>query len=180
MSVEQTDLDMSDGKITEKMIEEEEAIANGNEVIIEEGQVIETPSTCCVGLRLACHSCTKPARTKYNPLPEEPSCLQRFKFGLLCPPHGNLAKYIMFIVMFGVAWAVAISVTGAGGLPGGNFFSLCVLFFACVVGGYLVTFIKLPPLLGKLLFFCCFFFLFFFYITKTCPCNIQRFFQQKK
>ena len=149
MSSEQTDLDMVDSKMLDGIVTgEQDGVVNGEQVVIEEEQEIESPPKC-VGLRNSCHSCTKPLRTKYNPLPQEPSLCQRFKFGLLCPPHGNLAKYIMFVIMFFVGWAVLISVTGAGGMPGGNFFSICVLFFACVIGGYAVVFIRLPPLLGK-------------------------------
>ena len=122
--------------------------ANGDQIIIE--QEDEVPSTPrCLALRRVCHSCTKPFRTKYNPLPREPMLAQRFKHAIMCPPHGNLAKYILFIITFLMVWAVLISLTGDEGIPGGNFFSLCVLFFACIVGGYLVTFMRLPPLLGK-------------------------------
>lgn len=101
------------------------------------------------GLKTCCSSCTRPLQTKYNPLPSEPTLAQTIKHGFLCPPHGKLAKYCMFVVMLFVAWAVMISVTGAQGLPGGNFFSLVILFFACVIGGYLVVYIRLLPLLGK-------------------------------
>ena len=149
MSVEQTDLDMShsDGKVLDGAVNGDQ-VTNGDQVVIEEDKDVETPPKCA-GLRKSCYSCTKPLRTKYNTLPQDATCCQRFKFALLCPPHGNLAKYFMFVVMFLVSWAVLISVTGSGGLPGGNFFSLCVLFFACVLGGYVVVFIRLPPLLGK-------------------------------
>ena len=136
---------MAESKTTDKKIADS---INGEPIIIEqEDEVRSAPR--CLGLRRACHSCTRPVRTKYNPLPREPTLGQRFKHGIMCPPHGNLSKYIFFIVLFLMAWAVLISLTGAGGLPRGNFFSLCVLFFACIVGGYLVAFIRLPPLLGK-------------------------------
>ena len=103
----------------------------------------------CAALRHCCANTTRPFRTKYNPLPHEPSFGQQLKYNLLCPPHGKLARYLMFVLMFGVCWAVMISITGSQGLPGGNFFSLLILFFTCALGGYLVSFIRLPPLLGK-------------------------------
>lgn len=139
MSADQSDHDL-DGKITNGVDGAVGTDATQNEA--------EQPRKCA-SMHRCCQSCSRPFRTKHNPLPAEPTLGDRLKYGLLCPPHGNLAKYCMFVVMFLVAWAVLISITGAQGLPGGNFFSLVVLFFACVIGGYLVVFIRLPPLLGK-------------------------------
>ena len=116
--------------------------------VVTKDESQEQPKKCACVQR-GCHSCSRPFRTKYNPLPDSPSWCDNLKYGLLCPPHGKLAKYCFFVLMFFVAWAVLISTTGAQGLPGGNFFSLVVLFFSCVVGGYLVVFVKLPPLLGE-------------------------------
>ena len=135
-AMEETDLDKMNPNTDEHLT------PNSNES--------DEPARKCSGLRNALHSCTKPLRTKYNPLPDDAGLFQRFQYGLLCPPHGNLAKYLFFFFMFFVCWAVVISLTGNGGVPGGNFFSLTIMFFACVLGGYLVVFIKLPPLLGKL------------------------------
>ncbi|KAL4240467.1 Sodium/hydrogen exchanger 9B2 [Mactra antiquata] len=122
--------------------------ANGTSHVDEENTV---KTRKCAKLRDCCHGCTKPVRTKYNPLLEDADLKDRFKYWFMCPPHGKLARYIMFVLMFFVAWIVAISVTGAAGMPGGSFFSLVILFFACVIGGYLVVFIRLPPLLGMLI-----------------------------
>lgn len=128
-----------------------EKVSNGVDgaVAADETQNIAEQPKKCACMHRCCQSCSRPFRTKYNPLPGEPTLGDRLKYGLLCPPHGNLAKYCMFVFMFFVAWAVLISMTGAQGLPGGNFFSLVVLFFTCVIGGYLVVFIRLPPLLGE-------------------------------
>ena len=126
---------------------------NTEEIIIEQGGEVTSTSRCsrckCEWLARCWYSCTRPMRTKYHPLPSNPTRCQRFKYGIMCPPHGNLAKYILFILTFLMVWALLISLIGDEGLPGGNFFSLCVLFFACIVGGYLVSFMKLPPLLGE-------------------------------
>ncbi|OWF37825.1 sodium/hydrogen exchanger 9B2-like [Mizuhopecten yessoensis] len=111
---------------------------------------IQTPKRC-VGLRKCCHRFWKPMQTKNHQLPENPSIPQRLKYSLLCPPHGNLAWYIQFLILVGITWAVLVSLTHSEALPGGNFFSLFVLFYASVVGGYLVSFFRLPPLLGMLM-----------------------------
>ena len=142
MQTGQSDLDNAEDKAPDAVIEREQ-------IIIIEHQEEETESTKCVELRKTCHSCTKPLRTKYNPLPQDATCCQRFRFALLCPVHGNMAKYIVFAMMFLVSWSVLLSITGDGGIVGGNFFSLCVLFFSCILGGYVVEFVRLPPLLGK-------------------------------
>ncbi|XP_078799818.1 sodium/hydrogen exchanger 9B2-like isoform X1 [Oryzias latipes] len=74
-----------------------------------------------------------------------------------CPPRGLLAslvtKVLLAAVLFGVVW----SITGEECLPNGNLFGITVLFICAVVGGKLVTLIRLPklppfpPLLGMLL-----------------------------
>ncbi|KAJ8318807.1 hypothetical protein KUTeg_003898 [Tegillarca granosa] len=119
-------------------------------IVIQQEDGVKTPKKC-QKLRLFCHRLCKPVRTKYNPLPENASCLQRFKHALMCPPFGNLAGYINFFCLAAFIWMVLISVTEEGALPGGNFFSLFVLFFAAVSCGYLISFLRLPPLLGMLL-----------------------------
>lgn len=145
MSADQTDLE--DLKVNEE--------GKGHGASGEANSTVAAASPRrCLGLRRFCHNFTKPIRTKYNPLSDNAEPLETFKHGLMCPPHGLLARYLMFLVMIGVSFAVLISITGSGGLPGGNFFSLTVMFFGCVIGGYLVVFIRLPPLLGMLIVGC--------------------------
>ncbi|KAK3594872.1 hypothetical protein CHS0354_005945 [Potamilus streckersoni] len=108
----------------------------------------------CLAVRQTCHSCWIPVRSKYNSLPENPSQLQRLKYALLCPPHGKVAHYIQLVILFCVAWATLISLTQDEALPGGHFFSLLVLFFSAVIGGYIVSLFRLPPLLGMLIIGC--------------------------
>ena len=128
---------------------EDDIDAEAQHMVTFEQQDKLTESNKCAYLHNKFDLCTRPFRTEHNLLPENPTWCQKLKFAFLCPVHGNMAKYIVVTMMFFVTWAVLLSVTGDGGLMGGNFFSLCVLFFACIVGGYLVEFIKLPPLLGK-------------------------------
>ncbi|XP_004549576.3 sodium/hydrogen exchanger 9B2 isoform X2 [Maylandia zebra] len=74
-----------------------------------------------------------------------------------CPPRGFLAslitKVLLAVVLFGVVW----SITEDECLPGGNLFGITILFICAVVGGKLVSLIRLPklppfpPLLGMLL-----------------------------
>ncbi|XP_069123736.1 sodium/hydrogen exchanger 9B2-like [Argopecten irradians] len=110
----------------------------------------ETPQRC-QGLRRCCQKISKPLRTKYHPLPENPSICQRLKYSFLCPPHGNLAWYMQFFILVGITWTVLVSLTHSEALPGGNFFSLFVLFYGAIIGGYLISFLRLPPLLGMLI-----------------------------
>ncbi|TNM86184.1 hypothetical protein fugu_008455 [Takifugu bimaculatus] len=74
-----------------------------------------------------------------------------------CPPRGLLAslvtKVLLAAVLFGVVW----SITEDECLPGGNLFGVTILFICAVIGGKLVSLIRLPrlppfpPLLGMLL-----------------------------
>lgn len=103
----------------------------------------------CLKLKKCCLDLWRPLRTKYHPLPVNASICDRFVFAMRCPPHGNFMAYIQFLVIFGFIWATLISVLEDEALPGGNIFSLLILFFTCVVGGYIVSLIRLPPLLGE-------------------------------
>ena len=146
--------------VTEKneyLEEEEEAIMSkeaetsmDNGVILEEDEEDhKTTRRKCDSLRTCCHSFCLPCRTKYNLLPQNPNCWNRFKFAFLCPPHGVIANYLQFFFLCVICYAVLISVFKDYAMPGGNFFSLFVLFFGSVIGGYLISFLRLPPLLGK-------------------------------
>ena len=41
------------------------------------------------------------------------------------------------------------ALTHGEAMPGGNLYSLLILFIACAIGGYVISFIHLPPLLGN-------------------------------
>ncbi|KAK3091769.1 hypothetical protein FSP39_022505 [Pinctada imbricata] len=105
----------------------------------------------CRALCICCHACCKPCRTKYHPLPPKASIFQRLKFAFMCPPHGNIAMYIQFVVLMAMSWAVLVALTQENAMPGGNLFALIVLFAGSVIGGYIFSLIRLPPLLGMLI-----------------------------
>lgn len=127
--------------------EVEEKEENNLEVSIEEE---EPSSPKCAAVGVCFHNCSKPVSTKYHPLSEDPGKLERLRYAFMCPPHGNLAMYIQFFVLCAVTWVVLIALTKDQALPGGNIFSLVILFTAAVAGGYIFSLCRLPPLLGKL------------------------------
>jgi hypothetical protein len=106
----------------------------------------------CEQLQENCRSCCMPCLTSQNQLPENANIFQKIKHGFMLPPHGNLASYVQFAVVCLQIWIVLYTLTHAEALPGGNLFSLLVLFVCCAVGGYLISFAHLPPLLGKKIF----------------------------
>ena len=50
-----------------------------------------------------------------------------------------------------MVWLTAFAVSKKDALPGGNIFALFVLVIGAMLGGFLVSLIKLPPLLGMLI-----------------------------
>ncbi len=112
------------------------------------------PKHCCVICRKRCWAgclrCCRPCLTDFNPLPHNPSSYQRFKYALMCPPHGRLARFLTLFSAVLFIWGVLWGITGPEALPGGNFFALLILVVSCSVAGKLVELIKLPALLGKL------------------------------
>lgn len=63
--------------------------------------------------------------------------------------RGRCAQYAQFCVICASVWIVLFSVSGEQSLPGGNLFSLLVLFAGAVAGGHVFSLIHLPPLLGE-------------------------------
>lgn len=116
-----------------------------NNITQDEGRV-KFCNRCCNSLRVLCRPCIR----KENPLPHNPTKLQKLKHGLLCPPLGKFAKFLTYFILLIIIWSILWSITGKEGLPGGNFFSIYVLCICCIIGGYGAGLIKLPPLLGIL------------------------------
>lgn len=127
-------------------------LANGHPV--ENGVKISdehSSDSRCWKCRQSCISCCSVCLTEYHPLPENPGIGERVCYAFRCPPHGKLARAISFFLAMFVVWGVLWAVTGEEALPGGNFFALIMLMVLCLIGGGLVSKIKLPPLLGKTL-----------------------------
>ncbi|XP_063411812.1 sodium/hydrogen exchanger 9B2-like [Mytilus trossulus] len=103
-------------------------------------QIQDTCTTCCI-----------PCLTSHNPLPEYPSRIQRLGYAFMLPLHGNVATYLQFTVVCVQLWIIIYSLTHGQALPGGNLFCLLILFIGCAIGGYLISLIRLPPLLGMLI-----------------------------
>ena len=113
-----------------------------------EGEVIKE-STCCGRCATSLERVFRPCMTEHNTLPDNPTCCQRFKYSLLCPPHGVLSRWITLCLIAFLIWGVLWSITGPDALPGGNLFGLYILIICCFVGGAIVAKIHLPPLLGE-------------------------------
>ncbi|KAM5192279.1 sodium/hydrogen exchanger 9B2-like isoform 2-T2 [Mantella aurantiaca] len=86
-----------------------------------------------------------------------PNTCQKIKKFCSCPPQGLLAVAVTNVIMVALIWGVVWSITGSECLPGGNLFGIFVLLLCAVIGGKLVSLIRisnlppLPPLLGMLL-----------------------------
>ncbi|XP_070185808.1 sodium/hydrogen exchanger 9B2-like isoform X2 [Littorina saxatilis] len=111
----------------------------------------EAAPSRCDRCQESCIDCLKPILADYNPTPLNPDCLQRFKFAFCCPPHGKIGAAFFVVLVGAIWWGTLWALTDKEALPGGNLFSLFVLFFLCWCGGYIVNLVKLPPLLGMLL-----------------------------
>ncbi|XP_055334940.1 sodium/hydrogen exchanger 9B2-like isoform X2 [Paramacrobiotus metropolitanus] len=88
---------------------------------------------------------------KRNPLPKNPSRSQKVRYAFLCPPHGFLASLLANILVILFLWLTAFFLARKDALPGGNIFALFVLYGASSLGGFVVSLLRLPPLLGMLI-----------------------------
>ena len=103
-------------------------------------------------MKESCTTCCTPCLRSRNPLPDNPNVFQRFRHALMLPPRGNLASYLQCAIVCVQIWIVMYALTHGEAMPGGNLYSLLILFIACAIGGYVISFIHLPPLLGNQMF----------------------------
>jgi len=92
---------------------------------------------------------------------ENPSFWTKLKFGFLCPPHDWLGDWVTYGLLVLTFWSVAYVMFGRIATPGdalivtefkqGAFLSVMVVVALSLVGGWIVSLVKMPPLLGMLL-----------------------------
>ncbi|XP_077999046.1 sodium/hydrogen exchanger 9B2-like isoform X2 [Glandiceps talaboti] len=121
--------------------------------VVDDHQVADNNQQSCMDrCEMRCDRCCSPCLLKYHQPPKDgDTCCYRLRYSLLCPPHGIIAVGILYILLVFIVWGVLWAITGDNALPGGNLFALFVLWVAAVVGGKLISLIKLPPLLGMLI-----------------------------
>ncbi|CAG0885453.1 unnamed protein product [Darwinula stevensoni] len=84
-------------------------------------------------------------------LPPEATRWERFRRNLLCPPGVKLGRVCTFLLALPLFWLAGYGLTGSEMLLDGNLFKLYIVFFACLLGGWVMEIIRLPGLLGMLL-----------------------------
>ncbi|XP_042203390.1 sodium/hydrogen exchanger 9B2-like [Homarus americanus] len=95
-------------------------------------------------------NCCKNFLRSHHKLPEHPTVGELVKYSFTCPPHGRVGDCLIWLVAGLALWGCLISITGDMALPGGNFFSLLVLYVMAMLAGKAASFVGLPPLLGSL------------------------------
>ncbi|XP_030835794.1 sodium/hydrogen exchanger 9B2 [Strongylocentrotus purpuratus] len=110
----------------------------------------EKSGGCSARCSSCCFTLCKPCLVEHHPLPAQPTHCQRFRYLLMCPPHGALSRWLTILLLIVLTWVVLWAVTGSEALPGGNLFALFILVVSCKAGGLAIEVIKLPALLGML------------------------------
>ncbi|CAL4147907.1 unnamed protein product [Meganyctiphanes norvegica] len=122
--------------------------------VIEDSNISEKKSSIANGSpvkgKLGYEWC-KPILKKNNQLPIHPTTQDKMKYAFSCPPHGTFGRILTGLALLVLIWCSLVSILGDTALPGGNIFSLLVLFVLAQLAGDLVALVKLPPLLGMLL-----------------------------
>ncbi|XP_018012556.2 sodium/hydrogen exchanger 9B2 [Hyalella azteca] len=110
-----------------------------------------------VGEHDSIRSCPK-ARHSSGPVLQEKNSLPNtctkgdlIKRAFTCPPHGKVGEVLTYVALLLLTWGALYAITGDASLPGGNLFSLLVVFVCSVIGGKITEACGLPPLLGMLL-----------------------------
>lgn len=117
----------------------------------DKGQIKGKPtvSKTKISKMAALKQTVRPCLRKTNPLPENPTVCDKIKDMFLLPPQGIVGFILQITIICLQIWGILAAITGSEAMPGGNFFSLLVLFVLCVIGGRLISLTNLPPLLGK-------------------------------
>ncbi|OQV21679.1 Mitochondrial sodium/hydrogen exchanger 9B2 [Hypsibius exemplaris] len=117
----------------------------------DEGGEGESSRSICARLQACLDRSKRSVLHKHNTLPDDPTLPQRIWYLLLCPPHGPCAVFLTKILIGLLVWLTLLSLLKEDALPGGNVFALVILIGAAFVGGFLISLIRLPPLLGMLI-----------------------------
>ena len=80
----------------------------------------------------------------------EATQLQHLHCNLLCSPGIKLGRVYTLFLACPLVWLAAYGLTGHEMLLNGNLFKLYILFFTCLLAGWLTEFTRLPGLLGML------------------------------
>ena len=142
----------NDDTTTTRAATNNSANINNSPTALNDSDAVKTKSACarcCAPVALCCVRLCRPCLRTSHPMSDPPTRCQRCADAMLCPPHGKLARYVTLLVMGALVWATLWAIVGKDALPGGNFFGLVVLVAACLLGGKLVTIIRLPALLGE-------------------------------
>ncbi|XP_076457027.1 sodium/hydrogen exchanger 9B2-like [Babylonia areolata] len=130
---------------------EAEPVAETEHAGAKEDDPVHKEPTRCDRCQEGFISCLKPILLEFHPLPNNPNRQQKFVNTLYCPPHSRVGAFLFVVFIGFVWWGVLWAIVGDGALPGGNLFSLFLLFVFCWCGGYVMELISLPPLLGMLI-----------------------------
>jgi hypothetical protein len=95
--------------------------------------------------RLSCKVCM----VKYHALPDRPSCSARWRYALLCPPHGWLSHFAALIMLVFIVWGLLWTVNREASENGGGLLALVILTVTSYITGSIMSWIHLPALLGK-------------------------------
>ena len=109
----------------------------------------DLPKGPCKCLRLLCTRVCRPLMRRHNPMPDKVSRCARLHQALLCPPRGVLSDVLSVILGAFFIWGVLWGLTRDEALPGGNIFSLLVLFVTCSTAGAGARKLGIPSILGK-------------------------------
>jgi len=106
-------------------------------------------------------SALEPVLLKDKSLDDNAGIGARLRHAVLCPPHGRLGDLLAWTLLILTLWGAAVAILGPVALPmyepllveiqGGTVFSVLVLVVVAYLGGWLVSLVKLPPLLGMLI-----------------------------
>ncbi|KAB7497172.1 Mitochondrial sodium/hydrogen exchanger 9B2, partial [Armadillidium nasatum] len=110
-------------------------------------------STCTSSINsedLDCGTCG-PILRKNRTLQPNPSFCDKVIYAMSCPPQGMVGQMLTWILILPISWGVLLTITGSSALPEGNIFSILSLLLLAQIGGFFVSKIGLPPLLGMLL-----------------------------
>ena len=104
---------------------------------------------CCQSCKKGCLKIWKPCLMKYNPLPDKPTRMDRFRYFFLCPPHGRLARMMTLCFLVVTGWAILWAIAGNLALPRGGIFAIIAMWSISYTVGNLFQYLYIPSFIGE-------------------------------